>query len=110
MKMKSILSIIAVTIVFCIASATVVMDTEDSDAFDSGIFSYSTAGSNATVTGLNSSSSSSSSVIIPSTVTNSSTTYNVVAIGDDAFKNKTTITTVVIPNSVTSIGTDAFSG
>lgn len=48
---------------------------------------------------------------IPSTATNtaSSTTYNVTAIDDNAFKNCADITVVVIPEGVTTIGRMAFA-
>ena len=48
------------------------------------------------------------SLTIPSTVTSNETTYNVVEIGEEAFKNCTNLTSVDIPNSVTSIGQSAF--
>lgn len=36
--------------------------------------------------------------------------YTVVSIGDNAFKNQTDLVLVIIPNTVTSIGTSAFEG
>lgn len=45
-------------------------------------------------------------VIIPSTIDG----YTVTGIAADAFKNCTTITSLIIPDSVTSIGAGAFSG
>ena len=56
---------------------------------------------------------------IPSTVTNNGTTYTVTSIGNSAFLNNgedvneiycTSLTSVTIPNSVTSIGNSAFKG
>ena len=47
-------------------------------------------------------------VIIPETVTYSGATYNVASIGDSTFVECTSLTSVIIPNSVTSIGNYAF--
>ena len=49
-------------------------------------------------------------VTIPSMVTNDGITYNVTSIGESAFKNCTTMTSVIIPNSITSIKKEAFYG
>ncbi len=50
---------------------------------------------------------------IPATVTNSSSTYSVTSIGDLAFEfngpSALRLTSVIIPNSITSIGNNAFS-
>ena len=52
----------------------------------------------------------SGNVTIPAKVTNNGTTYNVTAIGDKAFLNCSGLTDVKLPNSVTSIGEEAFEG
>ncbi|MBQ1191756.1 MAG: leucine-rich repeat protein, partial [Bacteroidales bacterium] len=43
-------------------------------------------------------------IVIPSTVTYEEITYSVTAIDYEAFSDCTTLTTITIPNSVTSIG------
>ena len=52
----------------------------------------------------------SGSVIIPSQVTYKRATYSVTEIGDNAFEDCSGLTSLTIPNSVTSIGEAAFSG
>lgn len=47
-------------------------------------------------------------LVIPGTVENGGTTYNVTAIGQEAFSMCTGLTGVVIPEGVTSVGTLAF--
>lgn len=49
-------------------------------------------------------------VIIPASVIYNGDTYNVVAIGQDAFKDCKSLYSVTIPNSVTYIGNSAFYG
>ena len=50
----------------------------------------------------------SGAVTIPASVTYSGKTYSVSFIGDNAFAGCSGLTSVVIPNSVTSIGNSAF--
>lgn len=46
----------------------------------------------------------SGNVVIPSSVTYNETNYSVTTIGDSAFEGCTGLTSITIPNSVTSIG------
>lgn len=47
-------------------------------------------------------------VTIPNSVSNSGRTYSVTRVGDRAFSGSRNLTSVTIPNSVTSIGSSAF--
>ena len=49
-------------------------------------------------------------VVIPEKITYENVEYSVTSIGSSAFKGSTALLSVVIPNGVTSIGDDAFSG
>ena len=47
---------------------------------------------------------------IPETVTHDGVTYTVTSIGNEAFKDNTSLTDVTIPSTIISIGEDAFAG
>jgi hypothetical protein len=66
-----------------------------------GDYTYTEAGGNATITGYT---GAGGAISIPPTLGG----YPTVAIGDNAFSGKSTITSVTIPDSVTSIGGSAF--
>ena len=51
-----------------------------------------------------------STVILPSTINSKINSWPVTKIGEDAFQDNTTITSVTIPASVTEIGSNAFAG
>ncbi len=48
-------------------------------------------------------------VVIPATVTYEGTEYSVTSIGEYAFGSSSGLTSITIPNSVTSIGSEAFN-
>ncbi len=66
-------------------------------------FSYITSNNTITITGYT---GANSTVIIPDTING----LPVTSIGNYAFENETSVTSVTIPGSVTSIGADAFLG
>lgn len=78
----------------------------NSSAFEVDGINYSTKSTGAVVAV----GTYSGDVVIPETVTYDSTTYNVVGIANMAFRNCAQLTSVVIPETVTSIGQYAFYG
>src|ERR1035437_2561630 len=68
-----------------------------------GDYTYTVAGSNATITGY---AGLGGAIVIPATLGG----YPVTSIGNDAYQGWTGLTSVIIPNSVTTIGTQAFQG
>lgn len=69
---------------------------------------YAYSGTTASVT----SSTATGSIVIPPTITVNGTTYKVTSIGSWAFNNSygAQVTSIAIPNTVTSIGSYAFNG
>lgn len=67
-------------------------------------FTYSTSGTNATVT----SGPKSGDLVIPATFTYGGTQYTVTSIGNSAFKGMTGLTSVTFPNTLTTTNASAF--
>ena len=73
------------------------------------ILSYTINGTTATVSSGNSNKTYYTPIIIPSVYTDSNNiSYNVVGIDDNAFRDCSGITSIVIPNSITTVGASAF--
>lgn len=51
-----------------------------------------------------------SQVVIQPTITHESTSYNVTSIAEGAFNNCSSLTSITLPEHLTSVGSDAFSG
>ncbi|MBR2476608.1 MAG: leucine-rich repeat domain-containing protein [Clostridia bacterium] len=97
MKKKLLLTII--TLILGVLAIGVVT----ASAATSGIYTYTVSGSKATITDCDT--SASGAITIPNKLGN----YKVVAIGDSAFEYCTGLTSITIPDSVTTIGDSAFS-
>ena len=78
------------------------------DAKIDGIY-YNFSGNEAIVT-YRKSTDYSGDVVIPESVTYNGKTYSVTSIGNFAFSKCINLTSITIPNSVTSIGSNAFFG
>ena len=68
-------------------------------------FVYTVSGTTATITGYT---GSSEYLTIPSTITNNGVTYTVTSLGQNAFKENSTIKRVYISSGIKSIGTMCF--
>ena len=105
---KYLLSLITLTLLLCEASFT---GGGVAFAFDNGNYTYTIISSvDKTVSVKWKSGTSPETITIPSTVTYSSTTYKVIAVEDNAFKNCTTAITITIGSNVKTIGSSAFNG
>ena len=76
-------------------------------AYEVGDATYEVNGDNASVTD---GSNYNGEVVLEATVVINGQSYTITVIADDAFKGNQNITSVTIPNSVTSIGASAFEG
>ena len=98
----------AIALVAVIAAAAVALSADGSDAVtytdDSGII-YEASGTTATVIGWE---GASSELTIPSKITVDGKDYNVTKIGDRAFYDQD-IRTIVLPDTLRTLGSDAFS-
>lgn len=98
----------AIALVAVIAAAAVALSADGSDAVsytdDSGII-YEASGTTATVIGWE---GASSELTIPSKITVDGKDYNVTKIGDRAFYSQD-IKTIVLPDTLRTLGSDAFS-
>ena len=74
-----------------------------------GNLKYKLFFSNSTIVSVKAANTTITTANIPATVSYEGTTYSVKYIGDEAFRNCDGLTSVTIPNSVTTIRSDAFS-
>ena len=106
MKMKTIIHSLRRTALFLLAMLATA-STALAISFEEGGIYYSTSGTTATVTGATTEYLSySGEVVIPETVTHDGVAFTVTAIGDYAFIDCSDLTSVIIPSTVTKIGTE----
>ena len=110
MKTKTMMSIM---LMFVIALAFVVIfisDESDAETFSKDGITYSITGTNVTIKEYDQGSSTNISLSIGDTVVNGTTTYNIIGIAENAFKNKTELKSVSLGSNITSIGASSFEG
>ena len=102
-----VLTALALVAVLAFGCFVLMNESDSADAVSIDGLEYSINESGATVTGY---SGSSSSVIIPSSITQDGIDYPVISIDHSAFYGCSTIESVVIPDSVNSLGSNVFEG
>ena len=107
--MKASYFIYRIFLFVVVLTASVCFNTFAQTTFTIDNIKYTTT-SSSTVKVANSqdTSSISGALVIPSSVTYNNTSFSVDSIGRDAFSNCTHLTSITIPNGVTSIGEYAF--
>ena len=89
---------------WCLLSISI----SQAQTFNDGVFEYTvTSGTNVSIDRYNSNCPT-GLLTIPSTVIDTGTTYNVTSIASAAFQNCTSITSVIIPDSIITVDTFAF--
>ena len=112
--MKHISTFLLTTLMSMVSTIVFAHDIEVTNSDGKTIYyNYNSDGSSVSVTFQGTSSSSNSNeyigeIVIPKTVTSGGKTYSVISIGNIAFDGCSGLTSVTIPNSVTSIGNNAF--
>lgn len=99
--MKQLLKKLSVVCMICCVICT--FSTATVHAATNGDFTYTLSGYTATITGYNS--NAFGAISIPNKLDN----YLVTAISNNAFSNKSNITSITMPDTITSIGNFAFS-
>ena len=105
-KLKNILNMKKIGLLFCTLICTNVLMAQTRFTINSITYEV-IIGNSVEIHAYN---DSASVYVIPSTVTYQGTSYNVTSIGQSAFYNRTSLTSVIIPNSINIIEHFAFEG